>query len=229
MTTSAGTRLGPRRLTTISLKRFSHSCWAISSLSSCEWLDFRPSVNWPITASRSFFRKARMVMYVSGRVDPLLHRVAVVLREGRLVLQLRHLRVDEDERPDGDLFLDDELGKFLQVLGVGLADGNDIELLQRLYPDRHFADEAGGAACIGDEIEIGAGKFPDLAVRHDHPGAHHVLLEPAGLEGTDAGATLGEPSAGRRRRITRGVEPQGQVLFRELPVELLPDHARLDP
>ena len=84
------------------------------------------------------------------------------------------------------------------------------------------ADEARCAFGIGDQLEVLAGEFLDLAVRQHDPGADDVVREPAVLVGADAGAALGQPAADRGRRVAGGIEAQRQAVRLELPVQLSP-------
>ena len=96
-TTSAGTRLGPRRLTIISLKRFFHSCWAISSLSISAWQSASSFCSLVHNGLTLLAGKPRQDYVGFRQRDPLLDGVTVVLHQWSLVLQLCHAGVDETQ------------------------------------------------------------------------------------------------------------------------------------
>ena len=77
-----------------------------------------------------------------GEFDVLPHRVAPVLPQRRLALELRHLRVDEQQRPDRQIGGDDPLDELLEHGRARATNGGVSQSFEWLHPDGDLGDEA---------------------------------------------------------------------------------------
>ncbi len=126
--------------------------------------------------------------------------VGVAVAVGQCLLQARRFRVEERDRPDGQLARRHSRERRAQCGGA--VEGHQAVCLglEVAQLDGDLGDDAGDPLCVGDQVgEVVSGELADLARRQDDARGGDVVLEHAVLVGAEARATLGEPAGHRGR------------------------------
>ena len=150
--------------------------------------------------------------------------VSVVSLRRQLLAQFDGGRVDEAERPQGQRLVGHCLHGSLELLGAFEGRCQDLDLLERLYPEGDLGDDPGHAFRVGDEVEVLAHDVLDGPVRSDHARPDHVVAEPTELIAAEPRTPLSQPAGNGRGRGTGRVEPQGEAVLRECWFQVRPQH-----